>query len=425
MFPNLESNVLLGRRAFLAGGLGLAALPRMALGAGRRADAPAQTVIQIFLQGGLSHIDTWDPKPYAPVEYRGEFGTVPSKVDGEVLSQTLRYTAAIADRIAIVRSMTHTQAAHERGTHSMLTGYPPSPAVTYPSLGAVVSHELHGRNALPPYVSIPNASLMFLGSGYLGAANGPFSPGSDPSRRNFRVRDLAAPGGVNRKREHARRKLLAEIDGEFGATGDATRAVDAFYEQAYAMIDSKAARAAFRIDAEKKATRDAYGRTPIGQRLLLARRLTEAGVRYVTVLDGGYDNHRRIFPALRRRMAAFDRGFSRLIGDLDHRGLLDHTLVLVTSEFGRTPRVNRDAGRDHWPRVFSVVLAGAGIRRGFVHGASNDVGAEVERDPVSPADLAATVFSQIGVDPSTKILSPGGRPIQVVRNGRVLRELLA
>jgi len=419
----------LSRRSFLAtsagAGLGLGFFPQLLSGLPAPGDdAPCQSVIQIFLAGGLSHIDSWDPKPYAPVEYRGEYRTAKTKLTGEVFSEVLARSGQVADLITVIRSMTHSEAAHERGTHNMLTGYRPSPAVRYPSIGAVVSHELGIRNFLPAYVSIPNASNIYLGTGYLSSAHAPFTPGANPNSKGFRVRDLSPPSGVDRARVARRRKILEGLDPKQANEADAVEATRRFYEQAYALIESKPAREAFNLAAEKEALRNAYGRTTIGQGLLLARRLAGAGVRYLTVLDGGYDNHQRIFPTLRARLGAFDRAFAALIRDLEQREMLDSTMVVVTSEFGRTPRVNTNAGRDHWPRVFSIVMAGGGIQRGCIYGSSNDVGSEPENDPIGPADMAATIFHQLGIDPTAKLISPGGRPVAIVRDGRVLKEIL-
>ncbi len=425
-----------GRRLFLKsgllGGLGLSlggysGLVR-ALTAGPMQDgAKAQAILHIFLQGGLSHIDTFDPKPYAPIEVRGEFKSISSNVPGVAFSELLARTAKIADKLTIVRSMSHTEAAHERGVHNMLTGYQPSPAVTYPSMGSVVSHELSQVNDLPRYVCIPRAQDPYLGTGYLSSAFGPFSLGSDPGNKNFKVRDLDLPGGVDGARLERRRQLVEEIDrGYEGKSAvDAVEATEEFYQEAYRLIRSKPAREAFNIKAEPNKMRDRYGRTNMGQRLLLARRLVESGVRYVTVMDNGYDHHQNIFRSLRGKMRAFDQGFAALISDLAGRGLLEKTLVLVTSEFGRTPRVNQDRGRDHWPKVFSVALAGGGIRGGHVHGKSSAGGEEVEDNPVSPSDIAATLFHQMGIDPEKKLMSPGDRPIDIVRDGRVIRDLLS
>lgn len=396
-----------------------------------KAGADAEAVIQIFLQGGLSHHESWDPKPDAPAEYRGEFGAIETSVDGLRFGQLLRRTSRVAKHLTVLRSMTHSEAAHERGTHGILTGYPPSPAITYPSMGSVVSHELGGRKALPPYIALPNGGEIYLGTGYLSSAHAAFAPGGDPNRGKFRVRDLSAPRGVSNERAARRRKLLSRLDHDFAAGcpsvagHDAIAATERFYEQAYELATSKEAKAAFRIDKEPRKLRDAYGRTSIGQQMLLARRLVEAGSRWVTVRSGGWDNHQRIGSAIRGRLSQFDLGFSTLIQDLVRRGMLDKTIVLVVTEFGRTPRINANGGRDHWPRVFSVVAAGSRYRRGHVHGASDEVGANVAEDAVSPADLAATTFSLLGIEPEKRLLAPGGRPIDIVRNGRILREVLA
>lgn len=392
-----------------------------------RPGARAQAVIQLHLSGGMSHLDTLDPKPEAPVEVRGPFGTVKSKLAGEPLGELVRRTAEVADRITVIRSMTHTEADHDRGTHSMLTGYQPSPAVAYPSFGAVVAHELGVRNDLPPYVCVPSAGSQFLGTGYLSAACAAFSVGGNPASPRFRVRDLGAPQDVDAERQQRRLRLLAELDDARPelAAADAVRASAEFYRQAFALIDSPAARAAFDLGAEPDASKDRYGRRTLGMGCLLARRLVQAGVRYAVVSQGGFDHHTQIGSGLPPRMAEVDQAFAALVADLDALGLLDSTLVLLTTEFGRTPRLNGDAGRDHWPRVFSIALAGGGVRRGCLHGASNASGAEPEHDPVRPADLAATVFHLLGIDPEKKLLAPGDRPIDLVRDGRVLTEVLA
>ena len=399
----------------LASGVGLWTTPLLAArGLTPEPAAKAKAVIHIFLSGGLSHHDTFDPKPHAPVEIRGDFRTVKSKLDGEPLADTLRQTSAIADRLCLIRSMTHGEAAHERGTHNMLTGYRPSPAITYPSMGSVFAHELGSQKALPPYVCVPNANISpYLGTGYLSSAFAAFAVGSEPRTSGFKVRDLNSPRGLDDARRARRRRFLGMIDDE------------AFYDQAYELIESDKAREAFNIRKEKSSVRNAYGMSNIGQRLLLARRLVEGGVRWISVLDGGYDHHRNIVPALRGRMGPLDLGYSALIKDLDRRGLLDSTLVVLTSEFGRTPRMNRDGGRDHWPKVFSVVLAGGGAKRGIIPGRSDATGAEPEDDPVTPPDLAATIFHLAGINPEHKLMSPGDRPIDIVRNGVVQKGLIA
>lgn len=389
-------------------------------------EAPADSVIQIFLEGGISHIDSFDPKPNAAVEIRGELGAVKTNT-GEYFGGLLKHTAAVADKIAVVRGFSHTEAAHERGQHSMFTGYQPSPAILYPSMGAVVAHEQGPRNDLPGYVCVPDASNPWSGTGYLSSAYGPFALGSDPASKDFRVRDLAAPEGVDEQRMARRRALLDTVNDHFRSMeqAEALESMDAFYQRAYNLISSPQAREAFNIDAEDAQLRDEYGRSAIGQRLLMARRLVEAGVRFVTVTYGGWDHHKRIKDGLAGRLPAVDQAFATLIRDLDRRGLLQRTLVLVTSEFGRTPRINRDAGRDHWPKTFAVVFAGGGVQGGRIVGASDPTGAEPAEDPIGPADMAATIFSQLGIDPEKELVSPGGRPIEIVRHGAVIRDLLS
>jgi hypothetical protein len=415
-------------KAGLAGLIAVPWLPDFAAGFGRAAlpAARADAVIHIFLRGGLSHIDSFDPKPFAPVEVRGDLGTVASRIDKEPFGALWRRTAAVADRLCVLRAMTHGEAAHERGVHNMLTGYRPSPAITYPSMGSVVAHELGGQRDLPPYVCVPSADDAFLGTGYLGSAFGPFSVGGEPQQRGFSVRDLGTAKGIDDGRKARRRRFVSMLDEGFGAAGEAdpVRALDAFYEQAYGLIDSPTARKAFDIKDEPKKVRDAYGMTRIGQRLLLARRLVEGGSRWIYVADGGYDMHRGLVGLMRRTVPPVDQGYSTLIRDLDDRGMLDRTLVVLSTEFGRTPRMNRDRGRDHWPRVFSVVLAGGGVRRGLIHGRSDSAGAEPEHDATTPADLAATTFHLLGIDPERKLLSPGDRPIDIVRDGKILKPIL-
>ncbi|RJP36338.1 MAG: DUF1501 domain-containing protein [Phycisphaerales bacterium] len=385
---------------------------------------PADSVIHIFLEGGVSHIDTFDPKPEAPIEVRGELGVVRTAT-GDYFGGLLQQTAGVADRICVIRSMGHTEAAHERGTHSMLTGYQPSPAIEYPSFGAVVSHELGGRQSLPPYVAVPTANQPAMGTGYLSSAYGPFSLGQDPAAGDFRVRDLALPPDVDDARFTSRRELLNAVNDHFRRMEKSEQldAMDAFYGKAYELISSQAAREAFDIGAEDGRLRDAYGRHSIGQRLLIARRLVEAGVRFVTVTFGGFDFHDHIRDRMRGQFPQVDQAFAMLIRDLDSRGMLARTLVVLSTEFGRTPRLNKDAGRDHWPKVFSVALAGGGLAGGRVIGATDPTGAEPAGRGVSPADLAATIFTRIGVDPTKKLMSAGNRPIDIVRGGKVIAGL--
>ena len=388
--------------------------------------AKADSVIHIFLPGGIAQQETFDPKPYAPVEYRGEMGTVKTKLDGEVFCETLAKTAGIADKLTVIRSMTHGEAAHERGTHNMFTGYRPSPALQFPSMGSVVSHEFGPKNNLPPYVCVPSMPNVYAGTGYLSSSFSPFSLGSDPSDKGFKVQDLDLPKGIDDSRFATRKNVLEAVNSHFAQTekGDGLAAMDTFYQRAYSMISSPAAREAFNINAEPEAVRNEYGRNPAGQRMLMARRLVGAGVRFVALQYGGWDLHAGIAGGMRTQMPAFDQAFAALITDLDRTGLLNRTLVMVSSEFGRTPKINKDGGRDHWPKVFSVVLAGGGVKKGYIHGASNSTATEPERDPIGPEDLATTVYHQLGIVADKELMAPGGRPIEIVDGGKVRTELL-
>jgi hypothetical protein len=387
----------------------------------------AKSVIHIFLPGGFAQQETFDPKPYAPIEYRGPLGSVRTAIDGVQFSEKFSETAKIADRLAILRSLTHGEAAHERGVHNMFTGYRPSPAVKYPSMGSVVSHELGSRNSLPPYIAIPNQPNPYAGSGFLNSAYGPFGVGSDPAQKDFSVRDLTLPEGVSEDRFASRRRMLDVVDDHFRGLEQsaALDAMDSFYQRAYALISSEEARVAFDLNAEPDAMRDAYGRNEAGQRMLLARRLVESGVRFVSLTAGGWDHHQNIRDGIEKSVPDLDRGFAQLIRDLEQRGRLGSTLVMLTTEFGRTPKINKDGGRDHWPRVFSVALAGGGIRGGIVHGASDATGTGPGSDPVSVADFATTVYDRIGIVADKELMSPGNRPIEIVNGGKVINELLA
>lgn len=388
----------------------------------------ADAVIYIFLEGGMSHIDSFDPKPFAPIEIRGELGTVNTNVDGIQLSGLWSRTAQVADKIAIIRSMTHGEAAHERGAHNMLTGYKPSPAITYPAMGAVISHELSTRNNLPPYICVPDASggFGFAGTGYMSTAFGPFSIGGDPVNDQFVVRDLNLPPGVDESRMDRRKGLLAAVDAHFRRLDRSEQldAMDSFYQRAYSLVSSPQAKEAFNIKAEPDSVRDAYGRTPIGQRLLMARRLVEAGARYVTVFSGGWDMHIDVHGYMRAQVPPLDQAYAALLNDLESRGLLKRTLVVLATEFGRTTRINKDRGRDHWPKVFSIAFAGGGVRGGQVIGESNAYATEPKDKPVSPGDMAATLFTLLGIDPTKNLMAPGDRPIRIVREGAMIPGLV-
>ena len=428
--PNCGGSPL-SRRSFLqvgvVGGLGLSLGEYFKLQAEEPASEPkAKACIHIFLPGGMAQQESFDPKPYAPVEYRGPMGSIPTKLDGVLFNETLQHTAQIADKITVCRAMTHGEAAHERGTHNMFTGYRPNPAIVFPSMGSIVSHELGVRQSLPPYVSIPTVPNTYAGSGYLSSAYGPFALGSDPANGNFKVQDLALPGGVTPERFNKRRSMLDAVNEHFQTqqNSDNIEAMDTFYQRAYGLISNEKARAAFDINKEDNKLRDDYGRNQAGQRMLLARRLVESGVRFVTLTYGSWDMHGDINGGIRRSMPSFDQAFATLIRDLDQRGMLDSTLVMVSSEFGRTPKINGTAGRDHWPKVFSVALAGGGIKKGFVYGQSDATAAEPYEDALTVPDLAHTVYSCLGIDADKRLMSPGNRPIDIVREGTTRKELL-
>lgn len=428
------------RRSFLqvglVGGLGLTLDQffrlQSAQGAATATSPPAppvkaQAVIHIFLPGGMAHQESFDPKPNAPIEYRGPMGSIPTKIPGVVFNEHLKQTAQIADKITVVRSMTHGEAAHERGTHNMFTGYRPSPALQFPSIGSVVSHELGVRNNLPPYICIPSQPTPYAGSGYLSSAYSAFSLGSDPANPGFRVQDLTLPGGVDEKRFTNRRTLLDAVNQHFAEKekADGLEAMDTFYQRAYNLISSQKAREAFDINAEPAKLRDEYGRNSAGQRFLMARRLVEAGVRLVSLTYGGWDFHSNIQGGTQSQLPAFDQGFAALVRDLDRRGLLPSTLVMVSSEFGRTPKINGTAGRDHWPKVFSVVFAGGGMKPGLAYGTSDPTASEPDDDPLTVENMAMTVYHLLGINGEKKLMAPGNRPIDIVREGKVVRELLA
>ncbi|MFM8494009.1 MAG: DUF1501 domain-containing protein [Planctomycetia bacterium] len=425
------------RRSFLAvgsiGGLGLSLGDFFRMkAAAASSGAPvkegvAKSMIQIFLPGGYAHQETFDPKPHAPIEYRGPLGSIETAIPGVRFGEVLPHTAKIADKLAICRSMTHGEAAHERGTHNMFTGYRPSPALQYPSFGSVVSHEFGPRESLPPYICIPSQPNEFAGSGYLSSAYTGFSVGADPADASFKVRDLGLPAGVDPGRFDKRRQMLDVVNDHFRRKekSDSLDALDSFYQRAYGLISSAKAQEAFDLAKESDEIKGEYGKNQAGMRMLLARRLVEAGVRFVTLTYGGWDHHDNIANNMKSQAPAFDQGFATLVRDLDRRGLLASTLVCVTTEFGRTPKINPTAGRDHWPKVYSVVMAGGGIKPGIVYGSSNATASEPEDDPLTVEDWATTMYERLGIDARKELMAPGARPIEIVDGGKVLPDLLA
>ena len=395
---------------------------------------PAKEVscILVWLDGGPTHLDTFDPKPNAPKEVRGPFGTIPTVLPGVRLSEHMPLTAKAMGDIALVRSLTHELGNHNTGRHYLMTGHRPTPVVTYPSLGSVLAKETGFSRALPPYVVVPDA-VEYSRAGYLPGAFGPFAVGGDPSRPGFRVRDLNAPEGVTFQVESRRREMLRRLD-DFSReveAGPATQSRDAFYQQAYKLLGSVAAKKAFDLAKESPVMRHRYGRNRVGQSCLLARRLVEAGVRFVTVVDRGWDTHQDIarnLPDARFRgsgkLPALDRAYATLLADLRDRGLLGSTLVVLMGEFGRTPKINNRAGRDHWPRAGFVSFAGGGVKGGQVIG-STDAHGEVPADmPVRPEDVAFSMLRLLGVDPGREYTAPGGRPLKILDKGAMIPGLV-
>lgn len=414
-------------------GLGLVDYFRLRAKAENRKSARAKSCILLWLDGGPSHLETFDLKPEAPAEVRGPFQPISTKVAGIQISELLPQTAAITDKLAIIRSLTSPLGEHGLANSYLLTGYKPSQVLQYASYGAVLSHLRNDQPILPPYVAIPEARST-AGAGFLGAAHEPFATGGDPSKPGFNVRDLNFFPGVTEQRIHRRREFLAEFDKAQAKLEASTTSTNRPFEQAYRLVTSKAAKQAFDLNAEPGEVRARYGPRMFGQSCLLARRLVESGVPFVSVLNTGWDTHEGLVLSLRDGYSGakvgvgliptFDLAFSALIADLDERGLLEETLVIAMGEFGRTPKLNTGGGRDHWPRVFSAVLAGGGIRGGQVVGASDRVGESPSDNPVTPSDLARTIYTLLGIDPDRELHTSDGRPVPVNQGGRVIRELV-
>lgn len=423
----------------------------------------AKACILIWLSGGPSHVDLWDLKPEAADAIRGQFKPIATSAPGVQICEHLPRTAKIMDRVALIRSVTGPEAEHDRATQHLLTGHRPIPVTEYPAYGSVVAHERGLGDALPNYIAVPDAN-RYMGSGYLSNAYDPFEIGGDPAQPNFLVRNLVSGFGLRLRsdRVERRRQLVQKLD-DFTphvASSAGAKARSSFYEQAYDLLTSKKASDAFDLSREDPKLRASYGSaaapqpprppgvaieapagqdnvpvpagfTTMGQSCLLARRLVEAGVSFVTVSATGggpvtWDTHQQNFPTLQNQLLPqLDAAYAGLIEDLDQRGLLDTTLVVLMGEFGRTPRINGNAGRDHWSQAHSVVLAGGGVKRGIVHGRT-DGNAEFPVDhAVSPADLAATVYTLLGIDPHKQDHTPDGRSNRLVADGRAIEELIS
>jgi hypothetical protein len=428
-----------GRRELLRiGGVSilgaLAGGHRIAAAAGTPA---ARRCIFMLLQGGASHIDLWDPKPLAVPEIRGPFRPIATAVPGIQFGELMEATAAVADRLCVIRSMTHRFSNHIAGTYVTLTGSNAQPdqdreahADDFPGPAAVLDalqEPVPGvprAVSLPNWLSIPGPSNRMPGQygGFLGSRHDPFVVEGDPNAPAFKPLSLSLADGMTEERLARRISLSRQLDGAARLLeGQLATRYDQLTESAYDLVTDGRVRRALDLGAESAAIRDRYGRTKIGQSLLLARRLVEAGVQFVAynAFNQEWDTHGGLLGRYRQIVPPMDHAFAALVADLSERGLLADTLVVNTGEFGRTPQINKDAGRDHWPAVYTTVLAGGGIRGGVVHGASDSKGAEVAESPVAPADVLATMYERLGIAPHTVLRDRLDRPIQL-SDGRVL-----
>ena len=412
----------------LAGiGLGLNDYLALADGGAVKTNAKAQAAIFVRLGGGPSHMDTFDLKPNAPDTHRGEFKELATNIPGIRICEHLPKLAKCADQYAILRGVSHNLAAHELGLLYLGSGNRPQPALRYPSYGSVVAKELGAPADLPPFVAIPTEGAD--ATGYLGVEYGPFQTGAMPQAgKPMEIRGLSLKNGVTLAEVDRRQNMLERYDqafGDFAQKDKLLAGMDQFSQRAYAMMRSEKTRQAFDLGKESRAIAGLFGNDPFSQSCLLATRLIEAGVRFVTVNLGGWDTHTDNFTALKNRLLpTLDAGLSGLLLTLRAKGLFESTTVFVTGEFGRTPAINTRAGRDHWPRAMCCLLAGGGIQGGCVIGESDDKGEGPKSAPITPDDVAATFYQSLGIDPRTEYHTPTGRPVMIVRNGTPLKELL-
>jgi hypothetical protein len=387
--------------------------------------------ILLWLQGGISHIDSFDPKPDAPAEIRGEFGVIDTNVAGIKLCDPLPNLARHQDKYSILRSLNPRNGSHGVADAYMLTGHPFNPAMTFPAYGSVIAKEKGDRNSMPPYVQMGTSIDQRFGggvAGFLGDQYNPFVLPGDASSPGYTVRDVTLPTGVDRDRFDRRMKVLDTVDtwqAKMESSPQSIEASESFYQKAFSLITAPQAKKAFDIGAEDPRIRDRYGRHSLGQGCLMARRLIESGVRFVTVTDGGWDTHVNNFQSLKQNLLPrLDTAYSALLQDLSDRGMLESTLVLMLSDFGRTPKVNPSAGRDHWSTAGIALLAGGGIKPAIAVGQTNALAEQPTEAPYYTEDLAATIYHSLGIPLDTTHHTPDGRPVQVNYDGRLIRELL-
>src|SRR6266851_1009906 len=428
----------ISRRQFLSiGGLsalgltlpGFLRLQQLAAGTGA-AKGPMNCIL-LWMQGGPSHVDTFDPKPEAPAEIRGEFGTLPTTLPGVRLVEHLPFLARQTDKFSLIRGHNPQNGSHGTADHLMMSGHKFNSSLPFPCYGSVVAKERGYRDGMFPFVQLGRyIDRRFNGgvAGFLGDQYNPFEVVDDPSARGFKVRDLSLASDAERARLERRYSMLTRLDQhqkQIEETAQVVKARDVFYEKAHSLISSPAAKRAFDLNLEPDPVREFYGRNSFGQSCLLARRLIEAGVHFVTVTDGGWDTHQNNFKSLKDRLLPrLDKGYAALLQDLHDRGLLENTLVVWFGDFGRTPKINPSAGRDHWASAGVACMGGGGVKTGEVVGATNQLGEFVTDSPVAPQDLAATIYHALGVPLHTWYRAQDGRPIELVPEGKPVRQLV-
>ena len=388
----------------------------------------------IYILGGMSHHDLWDLKPLSSAEIRGDFSPIATNVPGIEISELLPGVATVMDEFALLRGMTHGDSDHGRGSHIMMTGLKAGPGDfnaerdnnQHPSIGSMVSRMANNTGVLPPYISVPNF-LRSGGSSFLGASCDPFVIENDPAAPEFSVRDVTLPDSINNLRSRRRQQALRTVNGlseDRNQVNDKIKTLDTFYKKAYNLMTSQKAKEAFEIEREPDTVREAYGMTTIGQCCLMGRRLVEAGCRFVSIENGNWDTHRKNTMSLKDLLVpAFDNAIPALINDMKQSGLLESTLVVIATEFGRTPRINNLAGRDHWPQAFSILMGGAGLNVGQIVGATDKQGAYVSDRPMTPQDMVVTILTKLGIDANAIIPDSVGRPKQLVSGGHMITEL--
>ena len=395
--------------------------------------------ILLWLSGGISQLDSFDPKPDAPKEIRGEFGTIPTSTPGIHFVEHLPKLARMTSKFSLVRSMTHNQGTHGLADQLVTSGYAPTPSgvgIRYPCQGSVVSSVVGYQNGVPPYVYVgdvtgPDAFRKrdALNAGVLGAQHNPLELGDQANKPGFKVPGVSPPKGVDLARLNSRREMLTMMDHWQRNTDtqlENLESVDAYYQKAYSLVTSPMAKQAFNLDEESPQLRDAYGRTMYGQSCLLARRLVEAGVRYVTVGMPGWDTHVDNFNDMKDKLLpVLDTTYSALLQDLEQRGMLDSTLVICMGEFGRTPKINAEAGRDHWPATQVFAMGGGGVKTGVIVGETSDRSEYPTERPVSVQDFCATVYHALGIPSSLEYHTAENRPIALLQEGAPIAELIS